>query len=233
MSIAVQLLQLQEVDIELEAAEKAVSSIMHQLEGSEALTAAKSRLTAESQHLAELKKQQRSMELDAGAINAKLKRVEEELYSGRVSNPKELGNLQREFESLKTDRNKIESRELEIMEQAEQVGRRVSVAEKEFQAADEGWQRQKIRLSADLVPARAVLADVTRRRQQLAVGIEPSARNIYQDVKRAKGKAVVPVERGICAGCRILLSVADMQRVRSGQLVRCGSCGRIVYLASP
>ncbi len=231
MSIARQLFQFQEVDIELEAAEKAVSGIMHQLEGSEALTAARSQLAAERQHLAELKKQQRSLELDAGAINAKLKRVEEELYSGRVRNPKELSNLQREFEILKADRNKLESRELEIMDQAEQVGKRVSFAEKEFQVLEEGWQRQKEQLSADLEHARAVLAEITQRRQQLAGGIEPSALKTYQDVKRARGKAVVPVERGICTGCRIALSVADTQRVRSGQLVRCGSCGRILYLA--
>ena len=171
MSISRQLVQLQEVDIELEAAEKAVSGITHQLEGSEALTAARSRLAAERQHLAELKKQQRSIELDAGAINAKMKRVEEELYSGRVRNPKELSNLQREFESLKADRNKLESRELEIMEQAEQAGKRVIFAEKEFQTVDEGWQRQKEQLSAYLEPARIVLDEVTQRRQQLAAGI--------------------------------------------------------------
>src|SRR5450756_2313758 len=98
MSIARQLFQLQEVDIELEAAEKVVSGIMHRLEGSEALAAARGRLAVERDKLAELKKQLRSIELDAGEINAKLKKVDEELYSGRVSNSKELSNLQREVE---------------------------------------------------------------------------------------------------------------------------------------
>jgi predicted nucleic acid-binding Zn-ribbon protein len=231
MSIARQLFQLQEVDIELEAAEKVVNGITHRLAGSEALASASGRLAVEREHQAELKKQLRSIELDAGAINAKLKRVEDELYSGRVTNSKELSNLQREFEILKADRNKIESRELEIMDRSEQAGKRVSFAEKEFQAREEEWRRQKVQLSSDLEPARAVLAEVTRRRQQLAAGIEPSALNTYQDVKRTRDKAVVPVERGICTGCRIAISVADTHRVRSGQLVRCGSCGRIVYLA--
>jgi predicted nucleic acid-binding Zn-ribbon protein len=40
------------------------------------------------------------------------------------------------------------------------------------------------------------------------------------------------VERGLCRGCGVTLPSGDVQRARAGQeLVRCNSCGRILYVA--
>jgi len=36
---------------------------------------------------------------------------------------------------------------------------------------------------------------------------------------------------GICQGCRITLPNTDLQRARGGGVVRCSSCGRIIFLA--
>ncbi len=220
---------MQEVDIELDSAEQTVSSINRQLEGSEELCAARTRSASERQHLEELKKQQRATEQNADDIDTRLKKIEGELYSGHVRSQKELSGLQREADNLKAERGKLESRELELMEQAERAGKSLIFTEKEFQAVEEGWQRQKQRLAAELEQAKAVLAGIMQKRQQAAAGIEPSILNTYHDVKKARGKAVVPVERGICSGCRINLPVAQLQQVRSGRLVRCSSCGRILY----
>ena len=38
------------------------------------------------------------------------------------------------------------------------------------------------------------------------------------------------VEQGICRGCRISLPTTDLQQARSGKLVQCSSCGRILFL---
>ncbi|MFC2072406.1 C4-type zinc ribbon domain-containing protein, partial [Chloroflexota bacterium] len=52
-----------------------------------------------------------------------------------------------------------------------------------------------------------------------------------QALKKQKGTAIANVEQGICRGCRILLPITELQRARSSSLVRCSSCGRILFLA--
>lgn len=231
MGIARQLYQLQEVDIELESTEQTVRQITSQLGESEALTGARNRLATERQRLEDLRKQQRSAEHEADDLTAKLKKVEEELYSGRIRNPKELSNLQHEVEIIKGQRGQLESRVLEIMEQAEQTTRSVSDAETDFKTVETWWQEQHKRLSADLERLKAVLSDVTQKRQQMAAGIEATAVDAYRELRKARGMAVVKVERGICGGCRVALPSSEVQLSRSGTLVKCGSCGRILYLA--
>ncbi len=231
MSIAKQLYQLQEVDLELDNTERRIREIMRQLGESEALVRARSSLAAERQLLEDLRKQQRNVEHEIDDVTAKLTKAEEELYSGRIRNPKELSGLQHEVETMKAQRNQMESKELDIMEQAEQATKSLSIAEAEFKQVEDGWQKEQQKLSAELEKLKTVLADITQKRQQLASGIESPAADVYQELRKLRGTAVVRVERGICSGCRISLPVSELQRSRSGELVRCGSCGRILYLA--
>jgi predicted nucleic acid-binding Zn-ribbon protein len=50
-------------------------------------------------------------------------------------------------------------------------------------------------------------------------------------VRTRKGNAVVKVEQGRCQGCHIKLSMNEWQKARTGVLVQCSSCGRILYLS--
>jgi predicted nucleic acid-binding Zn-ribbon protein len=59
----------------------------------------------------------------------------------------------------------------------------------------------------------------------------PVAVLIIHDQLRARGKrSVAEVRRGVCAGCHLMLGVGNVSALRSGELRRCGNCGRYVYL---
>ncbi|MFC1940720.1 zinc ribbon domain-containing protein, partial [Chloroflexota bacterium] len=75
------------------------------------------------------------------------------------------------------------------------------------------------------------LASLKHKRQQLVSEIDPQVIETYQLLRKHKGTAVAKVTEGICRGCRISLPVTELQQVRSGSLVRCSSCGRILFLA--
>ena len=94
MSIAKQLYQLQEIEMEIESEEQALERIVRQLGDSQAMAGAQSKLTLEQQRLEELRQQQHSAEWEIADITGKLATAKEELYSGKVKNPKELTNLQ-------------------------------------------------------------------------------------------------------------------------------------------
>ena len=105
MNIAKQLYQLQELDLEIESNEQAVNQIASQLGESQAVVRAQTQFTQAHQHVEELKRQQHSAEWEINDLVDKLTVAEKKLYSGTITNPKELTNLQHEVDGLKTKRN--------------------------------------------------------------------------------------------------------------------------------
>ncbi len=231
MSVAKQLYQLQEVDLELESSERALNQIASQLGESEAVVMTRNKLALERQHLEELERQQHSIEWEIDDITSKFTTAEKELYSGKIRNPKELTNLQHEIDGLKARRNQLEDKALEIMEQVEIVTRSAATIDRELKRLTAEWHSQQQKLSAELEQLKTILSNLKHKRQLLTAGIDLLAVETYHELKKQKGTAVAKVEQGICCGCRISLPVTELQGVRSGSLVRCSSCGRILFLA--
>ena len=231
MSIARQLYRLQEVELGLESSEKAIKQLVSQLGESEALVRTRSILADEQKRLEELKRQQHSLEWEVDDITTKLKTTEDKLYSGRIGNPKELSGLEQEARLLKNRRHQLEDKDLEIMEQVEQVAKAVADLESEYQEVEAGWRNQQQGFSAQLEQLEETVAELKQRRESLCAEIEPPAIEIYREIKKKKGTGVARVEQGICQGCRISLPVSELQQARGNNLVRCSSCGRILFLA--
>jgi len=231
MSVAKQLYQLQEVDLELESNEQSLSRITSQLGKSKPVDEARDKLTVERQRLEEVGRQQHSVEWEIDDLTSKLTAIEKELYSGRIRNPKELTNLQHESDGLKAKRSQLEDKALEIMDQVELATRSVSTLTSELELLETEWQSQQQQLSAQLEQLKTVVSNLKHKREQLAAEIDPQAIEVYHELKKHRGTAVAKVEQGICRGCRISLPISELQQTRSGSLVRCSSCGRILYLA--
>lgn len=231
MSIARQLYQLQEVDLDLEANEQVLNQIASQLGESETVIETRNKLARERQHLEELIQQQRSLEWEVDGLTTKLTTADEELYSGRIRNPKELTSLQQEIDSLKIRRHKLEDQLLEVMEQVELTTRDVAALNSQLEVVTAEWQNQQQRLHAELERVKAVISSLQEKRKLVAKEIDWQAIETYQELKKQRGTAIARVEQGICYGCRLLIPVTELQRVRSGSLVRCSSCGRILYWA--
>jgi len=231
MSIARELFELQEVDLEIESSERAIRQMTAQLGESQAILQATSELATEKAHLEELNHQQHSLEWEIGDTGAKVARIEEHLYSGRTTNPKELASLQQEASGLKARRSGLEDKELVVMEQAEAAAARVAGIASRLKKLQAAWRAEQKQLKSGIEGQKQQLAGLGEKRASLSAGIEPEAVQFYTELRKRKGTAVARVEQGICRGCRISLSSAELQRVKSGALIECTSCGRILFLA--
>jgi hypothetical protein len=230
MSVAKQLYRLQELDLEIESGERALEDVARQLGESQAVIKTQKQLELEQKRLEELKSRQRSAEWEIDDISTKLAAAEEQLFSGRVKNPKELTSLQHEVEAFKAQRNRLEEKALEIIDQVEESEASVAKTNSQLGKLTADWQRQQKQLGDEMARLKATLADLKAKRQ-LAIGeVDPSTFEFYQDLRKGKGVAVVRVEQGICRGCRISLPTTDLQQARGGKLVQCSSCGRILFL---
>ncbi|MFC1907172.1 zinc ribbon domain-containing protein [Chloroflexota bacterium] len=230
MNIAQQLNQLQETDLEIQANEKTLNHLTSQLGESEVVVRVRNRLTSAQQDLKEFKRQQHDTEGEIEDLTARIAPEDEKLYSGRITNTKELSNIQHEVDILKAHRSQLEDKVLETMEKIEQAEAEATAAGKELGRLEAEWQNQQQQLSVDIERINTILADLRQKRQALADNIAPQTLALYQQLGMQKATAVSHVEQGICRGCRISLSTATMQQVRSGSLVQCTNCGRILYL---
>ena len=231
MSVARQLYQLQEIDLELEANEQALRQIASQLGESQAVARAQNKLETENQHLEELKRQQQSAEWEIDDLVTKLTAAQEKLYGGSIKNPKERANLQHEVEGFKAKREQLEDKALEVMERVELTESSVTTTSNEIKSLEAEWQSQQQQLSNNMKELKAMQSDLKHKREVLSTGIDPETIKFYDTLKKNKGTAVVKVEQGICRGCRISLSAAELQQARGGSLVQCSTCGRILFLA--
>lgn len=231
MNVAQQLYQLQEVDLELDANEQAARQISSQKGESEAVARLQTKLTSERQQLEQLQHQQHATEWEIKDLTDKISTAEEKLYSGRITNPKELTNLQHDVEGLKAQRDHLEDKVLEIMEQVERAEASIATASGELGALEAEWQNQQQQLSSDLEQVKATLSELSHKRELLSSNIDLQMVELYHQLRKQKGTAVAEVKQGTCSGCRISLSTAELQQVRSGSLVQCSNCKRILSLA--
>ena len=230
MGVAKQLYQLQELDLEIESNEQALSQKSSQLGDRQLLDRAQAGLAAGQQQLDELRHQQHSSEWEIDDLTDKTKTVEEQLYGGRISNPKELSGLQQEVNILKTKRDQLETQALEIMEQADLAATGVAATSNELKQLEDDWHHQQQQLSAEIEQLSSKLSELKGKRQSMLAGLDPQAVASYEIIRKQKGQAVAKVEQGICRACRISLAFSALQQIKSDNLVQCSSCGRILFL---
>ncbi|OGN88606.1 MAG: hypothetical protein A2158_01530 [Chloroflexi bacterium RBG_13_46_14] len=231
MNISRQLFNLQEVDQELASNEQDYARISAQLGECKDITETRTKLETETKQLEEIAHTQHTVEWEIEDISVKLSKFEEKLYSGKTTSPKELTSLQQEIENLKNNRGKLEDRDLEIMETIERTNSTISELRSNLEKLETEWNEQQKVFTIELKELENVISGLKEKRKALASEIDPRVLKVYEELKKQKGASVARVEQGICRGCRISLPLNELHQVRSGSMVRCSSCGRILYLA--
>jgi hypothetical protein len=231
MSIAKDLYRLQELDLALEANTQAQKRVSGQVGESQIVIKSRVKLAEEQKNLENLTAQQKSAEWEIDDLTTKIKDIEKKLYGGKIFNSKELSSLQQETEDIKKRRSALEDKSLGLMDQVELTRKAIVSSKDELAKQEIQLQTQQQQLTAELVQLKAAQTALEDKRKQIAVLIDADTLFTYQELRKRKGLAVAKVEQGICQGCRITLPNTDLQRAKGGGIVRCSSCGRIIFLA--
>jgi hypothetical protein len=230
MSLAGQLHQLQHFDNKLQDRRQVIDEVTRQLSENQGLVAAESQLASQKQQLAETNKRQKAFEWELEDLREKSSQLKNKLYSGTVKNPKELVNLETESEILKKKTRGKEDELLELMSQIEDLETNIEASTKGLQEIRQEWQQRQEILNERKTRAETELARFSQAREELAQEISPEVLDLYEQIRLTKGQAIAKVEQGRCQGCYITLPISQWQRTRSGELVQCSSCNRILYV---
>jgi hypothetical protein len=117
------------------------------------------------------------------------------------------------------------------MDDLELTTKAIASSKDELAKLEIEWQAQQKQLIVELEQLKADQITSESNRQQNIALIDADTLFTYQELRKRKGVAVAKVEQGICQGCHITLPNTDLQRAKGGGVVRCSSCGRIIFLA--
>src|SRR5690606_4907957 len=225
------LYQLQQIDDDLQAGRRRLQELLQELRGSETVEQARLRYETSSAHLRQGRNRQQDPELEFGGLTDKLRRSEQRLYSGTVRNPKELTDLQNEVAALKRRSAVLEDELLEAMMVAEEAQEEFDAAEAQRQEAEQRWQERQAALTAERDALQDSLRAQLARREKLVERIDPGSLAAYDNVSRRRpSPAVTLLHDGLCQSCGVRASGDVFRGARAGELVYCGSCGRILLL---
>lgn len=232
MSRALVLYQLQQVDSQLDELRARLAEVEAGLTESPALKQVRAEVAERERRLRELQRRQRDLEDEIEDVAAKIKELDDKLYSGKVTNPKELDGYYQEQLQFKARQRQLEDQMLEVMLALEGATAELAEARRRLAEVEARWREEQAQLAEEREALRARIEALSRERAQVAARVDRLDLTVYEQLRQTRGgRAVAVVERGACSGCRVVLPVTDFQKVKSGQgLVRCGTCGRILVI---
>ena len=118
MSRSSTLYRLQRVDSQLDARQAQLAVLNARLASSPAVQKAQADLAAAQARVAEARGKAKTLEQDSQGLAEKIREVEEQLYGGKVTNPRELIDFQAEAESLQRNRSGADDKQLAAIEAA-------------------------------------------------------------------------------------------------------------------
>lgn len=225
------LYHLQETDHEITAKKQRLREVLLAQKGNPALDQARQRRAESEEMLGDARARQKDLELQLAQIVDKRRRSSDRLYSGKVTNPKELSDLQHEIDSLARRRSDLEDEVLEAMLEAETAQEQDAAARDYLAEVEEEWAQQKEALAAEQDQLANRLNTLIEKRQQQAARIEPKFLTAYDSTRQKRGGvAMAVVQDGSCQVCSVRISSSKVSLAQTGALARCGSCDRILVI---
>lgn len=232
MNQAQALYELQAVDLELNQLRLRLKEIEGLLGENESVNAAEATLAEAENSLAPWSQKSRDLELEVQSVSVKRTATETRLYSGVVSNPKELQDMQDEVASLKRRRESLEDDLLEAMLKVEACQEVVEAANQQLAETLGAWESDQGDLVRERMAANQRTEALKQERQAKVDKISEESMALYKAMFREKnGRVVALVEEGMCQVCGVGQSTTVLQLVRQGHtLEQCSNCRRILVI---
>jgi len=231
MNLPLSLYRLQNIDTQLRHINTRLKEIEAILLQDESVQKALKNLEESKVVVKDQAKNLKDIEEQVQAKMIKFKLTQASLFGGKISNTKELQDLQNEGEALKRTITKLEEEQLLFMIALEEAQEAQRQTEYQYKQAIADQVSKNSRLLGEKTKLENDLPGLETQRQSIAQGIPSLTLEIYENLIKTKaGKAVAEVMDDSCNACGAMLTPAEIQSARSpATLLRCRTCGRILY----
>ncbi|MDX1621688.1 MAG: C4-type zinc ribbon domain-containing protein [Nitriliruptorales bacterium] len=178
--------------------------------------------------LERLQAEQRQAEGELDLLRQRRDAEQAKMYSGDISNPRELQSLRAEIDSTTRRIDEHESRVLEMMERGEQLENAVtSIQSKrdQLQQRIEDLTQKRDEAAQHVIAEKAELE--VERDQRLESVPDELLQRYDEASERFRSAPFGRLVDGMCTGCRIELPVVDVNELLDGPpLAKCPQCQR-------
>jgi uncharacterized protein len=180
----------------------------------------------------ELGRSQQRLEDEIASLTERANQAEKQLYSGAVTNPRELQALQDDVASIRRRIGQLEDDELEIMELVEPVDAERTQLTGERERLDAEGARLRAALDEAESELAAQLAAVQAEREAAAAEVPDELWPEYDKLRaRFGGVGIARLVGSTCQGCHLALPAVEVDRIRKlplDEAVHCEECGRLL-----
>lgn len=232
MSNTLQLYQLQEIDSQIDAAQRRLKEIADVLVETEAYKVAKLNLQNAEKTLKGANSILMNLDLDEKGLQQKIAKHEARLYGGKLVNPKEASSLQDEIASTKRWLAKREEDLLEAMIVVEGAEADYKDNQQKFDSVKAQWETEQSKLLSEQDTLKAKIGSFSEKRAWQSKAIDAADLAVYEALRRKKGGvAVTGVVDDTCQSCGVMLVYRLVKEAEDDtKLSYCESCGRIIYV---
>ena len=229
--IVAALFQLQQLDLEMDRLTAEHQALTMSLQNTSSVKKARAEQKQMQQQLSASLQAQKDAEWTLEDVEQRLKHHEQRLYSGGVTNPKELAALQQEVQHLRAQKGRQEEVVLEKMDEVERVRERAEKSARAVTEAEQSWEKANATGIARRDQLDAKLQELREKRATQTGTLDSELVKRYEGMRKAKqGKVVSKIEQNSCQWCRVILTPSEIQRVRvSSEIQTCSNCGRMLY----
>ncbi len=176
----------------------------------------------------------RDLELELESLQERLRKAEDDLYSGGISAPRELENLRRDTEYLRRHIGQLEDQALDSMTTVDELQERVDEGQRSLEGFEQDWSEQTADARETYETLRARLRILQAEREQIRADIPRRELALYDELRRTKGgRPLAPMRAGVCQVCRVTVPShkASIAAGEGNGVATCEGCGRILYQA--
>jgi predicted nucleic acid-binding Zn-ribbon protein len=231
MNPASSLYQLQQTDTKLKSIDQRIAEIRKTISGDKRVLAAQQAIKKTVQQTLKAQQALRTIEEKAKEVRDKLETSNAKLYGGRITNPKELQDIQLDVAASKKRLAALEDKQLTAMIGLEEAETAQSAAENLLQQTEAQTLTDHASLNGELSQLTKTRDRLLSERDAISGSIEPSHLDIYDQLIKTKfGTAVIPLEDDTCTACGATIRSATLQAARSPkEITFCPTCKRIIF----
>lgn len=202
----------------------------------EARRAAHAELEAQRQAVVERRdaelREERRLDDEVRALEAKAKAEDTKMYSGTVSSPRELQAMQADIDQLRRQASEREDEELEVMVRREALDAEIEALEAAQAALVAEMQTLQAAVEAQEREIDGELSAEEAARAALAPTIPEATLKLYEQVRaNNRGVGAARLVGMNCQACHLGLPATEVDRIRhlpEDALARCEHCGAIL-----
>ena len=189
------------------------------------------KLKSKSEEFKNLKVKMKRVELDLKEKTNKIEKHQEDLFGGKISDIKELKQLQKLVAKYKEEKNGIEEDLLVLMEEAENFNKIIISLREDLKKKEEKFKKCKEETSEIILETIKEINSLNDKRKALIGEIEDIRFfKQYELLRKDKGgNVILEIDDTICPGCYLDLPSDVIYHLKRDQsMVICPNCSRIL-----